>query len=63
MIGRAVWWFSVRFLAWALRRGVTIDQAEMTLFKSFPHRDEAWRRRLLADAQARNRARTMKSIA
>ena len=63
MIGRFAWRFNVRFLAWALRRGATADQAEVALFRSFPHRDETWRRQLLAEAQGRNRARVMKSIA
>ena len=62
MIGRAVWWFSVRFLAWSLRRGVTIEQAAGVVDKSFPHRDAGWRDKLMLDAIGRNRERTMKAV-
>lgn len=53
---------AVRVLAWAMRRGVTVHQAEHAIEQAFPWRDEIWQLSLLADAQARNRARTMKAI-
>ena len=63
MIGRFARWVSVRFLAWSLRRGVTIEQAIQVIDKSFPHRDQDWRDQLMLDAVASNRKRVMRSIA
>lgn len=62
MIGRLARWVAVRYGAWALRRGMTVDQIALAIARSFGHRDEAWRSELLEDMRRRNRDRTMREI-
>lgn len=53
---------AVRVLAWALRRGVTIEQAAASVGRAYAWRDEAWRDQLMLDALGRNRERVMRSL-
>lgn len=44
----------VRIVAFAMRRGVTAEDAMEALSKSHPHRDGAWRLDVIEQAEARN---------
>lgn len=55
MIRRFVVWF----LSWALRGGLTLDEARLVVERAFPRRDQTWRAALVEDARLRNRARLL----
>jgi hypothetical protein len=54
--------FAVRYSAFGLRHGATVDQLRAALDRSYRHRPPDWRDAVLADAIARNRHRLMKKI-